>query len=52
MSGACKSLFSLKSRGTVVEHCRKCIVGRRRASLSSWVSSYEDCAARPVVFRR
>ena len=25
--------------GTVAEHCRKCTVGRRRASLSSWVSS-------------
>ena len=25
--------------GTVVEHCRKYTVGRRRAALSSWVSS-------------
>ena len=37
--GVWKSSFSLKSRGTVVEHCRKCTVGRRRASLSSWISS-------------
>ena len=37
--GARKSSFSLESRGTVVEHCRKYTVGRRRASLSSWVSS-------------
>ena len=39
MSGVWKSLFSLKSRGTVVEHCRKCTVGRRHASPSSWISS-------------
>ena len=25
--------------GIVVEHCRKCTVGRRRASLSSWAPS-------------
>ena len=37
--GARKSSFSLKSRGTVVGHCRKCTVGRRRASPSSWISS-------------
>ena len=35
--GARKSSFSLESRGTVVEHCRKCTVGRRRVSLSSWI---------------
>ena len=37
--GARKSSFSLESRGTVVEHCRKYIVGRRRVSLSPWISS-------------
>ena len=37
--GARKSSFSLESRGTVVEHCRKCTVGRRRESLSPWISS-------------
>ena len=36
--GAWKSSFSLESRGTVVEHCRKYTVGRRRTSLSSWIS--------------
>ena len=35
--GAWKSSFSLESRGTVVEHCRKYTVGRRRTSLSSWI---------------
>ena len=34
--GAWKSSFSLESRGTVVE--RKYTVGRRRTSLSSWIS--------------
>ena len=37
--GAWKSSFSLESRGTVVEHCRKYTVGRRRVSLSPWISS-------------
>ena len=36
--GAWKSSFSLESRGTVVEHCRKYTVGRRCTSLSSWIS--------------
>ena len=37
--GARKSSFSLESRGTVVEHCRKHTVGRQRASQSSWILS-------------
>ena len=36
--GARKSSFSLESRGTVVVHYRKYTVGRRRTSLSSWIS--------------
>ena len=39
MSGAWKSPSSPESWGTVVGHCRKYTVGRRRASLSSWISS-------------
>ena len=57
--GARKSSFSLESRGTVVEHCRKYTVGRRRASLSSWVSSLvprrlrrSSCSAPAVVMAR
>jgi len=41
--------------GIVVEHCRKCTVGRRRASLSSWAPSFEpreDCAGCPAVSQR
>ena len=37
--GAWKSSFSPESRGTVVEHCRKYTVGRRRTSQSSWMLS-------------
>jgi len=36
--GVRKSSFSLESRGTVVEHCRKYTVGRRRVSLSPCIS--------------
>ena len=57
--GARKSSSSLKSRGTVVEHCRECTVGRRRASLSSWVSSLvprrlrrSSCSVPAVVMAR
>ena len=39
MSGAWKSPSSPESWGTVVGHCRKYTVGRRCASLSSWISS-------------
>ena len=42
--------------GTVVEHCRKCTVGRRRTSLSSWISSLvqwrwrrPSCSIRVIV---
>jgi len=54
--GARKSSFSLESRGTVVEHCRKYIVGRWRASLSPWISSLvprrwrrPSCSVRAIV---
>ena len=59
MSGACKSSFSPESRGTVVEYCRKCTVGRRRASLSSWISSLvprgwrrSSCSVPAIVMAR
>ena len=39
MSGAWKSPSSPESWGTVVGHCRKYTVGRRRASQSSWILS-------------
>ena len=42
--------------GIVVEHCRKCTVGRRRTSLSSWISSLvpwrwrrPSCSVRVIV---
>ena len=45
--------------GTVVEHCRKYTVGRRRASLSFWVSSLvprrlrrSSCSVPAVVMAR
>ena len=54
--GARKSSFSLESRGTVVEHCRKYTVGRRRVSLSPWISSLvprrwrrPSCSVRVIV---
>jgi len=57
--GAWKSSFSPKSRGTVVGHCRKCTVGRRRASPSSWISSLvprrrrrSSCSVPAVVMAR
>ena len=53
--GARKSSFSLESRGTVVEHCRKCTVGRRCASLSSWVPRRlrrSSCSVPAVVMTR
>ena len=57
--GARKSSFSLKSRGTVVGHCRMCTVGRRCASPSSWISSLvlrrwrrPSCSALVVVMVR
>ena len=40
MSGSMKVVvFPLNCGGTVVGYCRKCTVGRRRASPSSWISS-------------
>ena len=39
MSGSMEVVVSPESRGTVVGHCRKYTVGRRRASQSSWISS-------------
>ena len=57
--GVYKSSFSLESRGTVVEHCRKCTVGRRRTSLSTWISSLvlwrwrrPSCSVPAVVMAR
>ena len=45
--------------GTVVEHCRKCTVRRRRTSLSSWISSLvpwrwrrPSCSVPAVVMAR
>ena len=59
MSGACKSSFSPESRGTVVGYCSKYTVGRRCASLSSWISSLvlqgwrrSSCSAPAVVMAR
>ena len=55
MSGAWKSPSSPKSWGTVVGHCRKYTVGRRRAALSSWISSLvlrrlrRSCCSVPAV---
>ena len=40
MSGGCGSRrFPLNRGGTLVGHCRKYTVGRRRVSQSSWISS-------------
>ena len=57
--GARKSSFSLESRGTVVEHYRKYTVGRRRVSLSPWISSLvprrwqrPSCSVRVIVMAR
>ena len=54
--GVRKSSFSLESRGTVVEHCRKYTVGRRRVSLSPCISSLvlrrwrrPSCSIRVIV---
>ena len=59
MSGAWKSPSSPESRGTVVGYCRKYTVGRRRASLSSWISSLvlrrlrrSSCSVPAVVMAR
>ena len=49
----------LNRGGTVVEHCRKYTVGRRRALLSSWISSlvsrgwrWPSCSVPVVVMAR
>ena len=51
--------FPLNRGGTVVGHCRKYTVGRRRASLLSWISSLvprgwrrSSCSAPAVVMAR
>ena len=59
MSRASKSSFSPESRCTVVGYCSKYTVGRRRASLSSWISSLvprglrrSSCSVPAVVMAR